>query len=251
MATRKAKTAAGGAPWPADAVKRMPVKKLAPYAKNARTHSEAQVALIARSIKEFGFTVPVLVDPKGGIIAGHGRVLAAKSLGLAEVPVMVASGWTAAQKRAYVLADNKIAADAGWDNTLLRGELEALRAADFDLGLTGFSADDVSALFDLSEPAPSSAGSLSEKFGISPFSVLNAREGWWQDRKRAWLSLGIESERGRGENLLKMSDTMLEPDPAKRSKRANAQPSGGGGGAWKKHNEKMAASKARRAAANG
>lgn len=124
--------------WPADKVERRAVTSLVPYARNARTHSDEQVAQIAASISEWGWTVPVLVDEGGGIIAGHGRVLAAQRLGVPEVPVMVASGWSEAQKRAYVLADNKLALNAGWDEDLLRVELEDLEALDMDLGLVGF-----------------------------------------------------------------------------------------------------------------
>jgi ParB-like chromosome segregation protein Spo0J len=97
---------------------------LIPYARNARTHSPEQVDQIAASIREWGWTVPVLIDEQGGIIAGHGRVLAAQKLAIAEIPVMVAAGWSEAQKRAYVLADNKLALNAGWDNDLLKIELE-------------------------------------------------------------------------------------------------------------------------------
>ncbi|MFN4287731.1 MAG: site-specific DNA-methyltransferase [Brevundimonas sp.] len=132
--------------WPADKVERRSVSALVPYARNARTHSEEQVAQIAASIREWGWTVPVLVDEDGGLIAGHGRVLAARKLGLTEIPVMVAAGWTEAQKRAYVLADNKLALNAGWDAELLRVELTDLQAFDFDLGLTGFSDDELAAL---------------------------------------------------------------------------------------------------------
>lgn len=132
--------------WPADQVERRSVSALVPYARNARTHSEEQVAQIAASIREWGWTVPVLVDEDGGLIAGHGRVLAARKLGLTEIPVMVAAGWTEAQKRAYVLADNKLALNAGWDAELLRVELTDLQAFDFDLGLTGFSDDELAAL---------------------------------------------------------------------------------------------------------
>jgi DNA modification methylase len=115
------------------------VADLVPYARNARTHSPAQVAKIAASIQEWGWTNPVLVDVTGSIIAGHGRVLAAKNLGIVDVPVMVASGWTEAQRRAYVLADNRLALDAGWDEDLLRSELVELGELGFDLPLTGFS----------------------------------------------------------------------------------------------------------------
>src|SRR5712672_2260263 len=94
-------------PWPADKVERWSIDRLIPYAKNARTHTEAQVAAIAASIKEWGWTTPALVGEDGGLIAGHARILAARQLGIADIPVMVAAGWTEAQKRAYVLADNQ------------------------------------------------------------------------------------------------------------------------------------------------
>lgn len=201
----RAGTARAKPEWPADKVERRPVASLTPYARNARTHSPGQVDQIAASIREWGWTVPILVDETGGIIAGHGRVLAAHKLGLAEVPVMVAAGWTEAQKRAYVLADNKLALNAGWDADLLRVELTDLQAFDFDLGLTGFDDSELADLFKTTEgdePQTGGAGSLADRFGIPPFSVLNAREGWWQDRKRAWLALGIQSELGRGEQLI-------------------------------------------------
>ncbi len=136
----KRQTVSESAPaWPADAVERRPVADLVPYARNARTHSDEQVAQIAASIREWGWTVPVLIDEAGGLIAGHGRVMAARKLGLTEVPVMVARGWSEAQKRAYVLADNKLALNAGWDVDLLKLELGDLSLGGFDLGLTGFS----------------------------------------------------------------------------------------------------------------
>src|SRR6478609_4950762 len=124
--------------WPADKVERRPIVSLHPYANNARTHSDAQIAQIAASMKEWGWTNPVLVDEGGMIIAGHGRVLAAARLGLPDVPVMVADGWTEAQKKAYVLADNQLAVNAGWNADLLKIELEGLQAMEFDLGLIGF-----------------------------------------------------------------------------------------------------------------
>ena len=131
---------------PADKTERWSLERLIPYAKNARTHSDAQIAQIAASIREWGWTTPVLVDEAGTIIAGHGRLLAAQRLQMTEVPVMVASGWTDAQKRAYVLADNKLALNAGWDNELLGLEMADLKGLDFDLDLTGFSPDEIAAL---------------------------------------------------------------------------------------------------------
>lgn len=123
-----------------------PIEALIPYARNSRTHSDAQVAQIAASIREFGWTNPVLVDGSNGIIAGHGRVLAARKLGFDQVPVIELAHLTESQKRAYVLADNKLAENAGWDDELLRIELEALQAAGFDLSLTGFADDELAAL---------------------------------------------------------------------------------------------------------
>ena len=137
-----------GPQWPADKIERRSVEKLIPYARNARTHSEAQVAQLAASIREWGWTVPILIDEAGGIIAGHGRVLAARLLEIPEVPVMIARGWTEAQKRAYVLADNQLALNAGWDTELLRIELGDLDADSFDLDLVGFDEAFLSQLCD-------------------------------------------------------------------------------------------------------
>lgn len=131
---------------PADKVEQWPIDKLIPYAKNSRTHSEEQVAQIAASIKEWGFTTAVLVDESGSIIAGHGRLMAARKLGLTSLPVMVAKDWTDAQKRAYVIADNKLALNAGWDNDLLALELGELGDLGFDLELTGFTDEEIKAL---------------------------------------------------------------------------------------------------------
>ena len=127
--------------WPADTVERRKVADLIPYARNARTHSEAQVRQIAASIDEWGWTSPILVDEKNSIIAGHGRLMAADKLGLKDVPVMVATGWTEAQKKAYILADNQLALNAGWDSELLKVELQELDGLDFDLDLIGFGED--------------------------------------------------------------------------------------------------------------
>jgi len=140
---------------PADKVERWAVSRLIPYARNARTHSDAQVAQIAASIKEWGWTTPVLVDEQGGIIAGHGRTMAAQLLGMADVPVVVATGWSEAKKRAYVIADNKLALNAGWDNELLRLELGDIKGTGFDLSLTGFGLEELQDLqFDDDAEAP-------------------------------------------------------------------------------------------------
>ena len=132
--------------WPADRVERWDIQRLVPYAKNARTHSAAQVDQIAASIREWGWTNPVLVDEAGTIIAGHGRVLAARKLQVVDVPVMVAAGWSEAQKRAYTIADNKLTLNGGWDEELLGLELGELEILGFDLDLIGFSEDERAAL---------------------------------------------------------------------------------------------------------
>ena len=124
--------------WPANNVVKRSVSSLIPYARNSRTHSEAQISQIAASIREWGWTTPVLIDEAEMIIAGHGRVLAARKLGLKEIPVMVATGWTEAQKKAYVLADNQLALNAGWDMDLLKVEMQELEGLNFDLDLIGF-----------------------------------------------------------------------------------------------------------------
>lgn len=125
-----------------------PLQRLAPYERNARTHSAEQIAQIAASIQEFGFTNPILVGSDDGILAGHGRLQAARSLGMASVPVVVLDHLTAAQRRAYVLADNKLALNAGWDDGILAEELAALNLQDFDLSVLGWSDSDMTALLD-------------------------------------------------------------------------------------------------------
>ena len=131
-------------------IEQIPTADLIPYAKNTRTHSEIQILQIAGSIREFGFTNPVLIDAENGIIAGHGRVMAAGKLGLTKVPCIRLAHLTETQKRAYIIADNKLALNAGWDEEMLGLELADLREADFDLGLIGFSEDEMGA-FDVEE----------------------------------------------------------------------------------------------------
>lgn len=137
--------------WPADAVERRAVGELVPYARNARLHSDAQVAQIVASIREFGWTQPVLIAEDGTIVAGHGRVLAARELGLETVPVVVARGWSDERRRRYTLADNKIADNSTWDEDLLAVELRDLdlraRPAG-DLAALGFSEGELAAVLD-------------------------------------------------------------------------------------------------------
>lgn len=127
-------------------IEKLKTSELIPYARNSRTHSEEQVAQIAASIKEFGFTNPVLVDAENVIIAGHGRVMAARLLKLDEVPCIRLAHLTENQKRAYVIADNKLALNAGWDVEMLKVELDALAEMDFDIKLTGFNYGEINNL---------------------------------------------------------------------------------------------------------
>lgn len=131
---------------PTPKIEMLAVEHLIPYANNSRTHGDAQIAQIAASIKEFGFTNPVLIDGEGGIIAGHGRVLAARKLSMAEVPCIRLGYLTDTQRRAYIIADNKLALNAGWDDEMLATEFADLTAEGFDLELTGFTLDEIDAL---------------------------------------------------------------------------------------------------------
>jgi 16S rRNA G966 N2-methylase RsmD len=159
---------------PADKVEQWDINRLVPYARNSRTHSDEQVAQIAASIKEWGFTTAVLVDEQGGIIAGHGRTLAAQRLKMTTVPVMVAAGWSDAKKRAYVIADNKLALNAGWDIEMLRLELTEIGGGgDFDLTLLGFDDDELN---DLLNPVEVIEGLTDEdavpEVPVNPVTVL-------------------------------------------------------------------------------
>lgn len=155
-------------------IEKLPIDLLVPYARNSRTHNDAQVAQIAASIREFGFTNPVLIDEKSSIIAGHGRVLAARKIGLGEIPCIRLSHLSDSQKRAYVIADNKLALNAGWDDEMLRLELADLKAADFDLSLVGFDKDELAEILQMddanpdadAEPQIDKADELREKWGV-------------------------------------------------------------------------------------
>ena len=147
------------------------VVDLIPYARNSRTHSDAQVNKIAASIKEFGFLNPVIVDGKNGIIAGHGRIMAAQKLGIDEVPTVEAAYLTEAQKRAYIIADNRLALDAGWDDEMLRVELQELDDLNFDLTLTGFSTEEMDGLFFQPDFAPGTENDQSKLDELSPKMV--------------------------------------------------------------------------------
>lgn len=226
------------------AIETRPISRLIPYVRNARTHSGDQIAQIAASITEFGFVNPVLIGADDVIIAGHGRVLAAEKLGLADVPVIVLSHLSESQRRALVIADNRIAENAGWDDAMLKAEIAALHEDAFDLDLLGFAEEELGRLLDgldadvggdgaeSGNPSPDASietqrTTLAERFGIPPFSVLDARKGWWQDRKRAWIELGIRSELGRGEGAASgTADGVTEPCLNHDRNRNNAAPGG-------------------------
>ena len=125
------------------------INKLVPYANNARTHNKEQILKLRSSLREFGFVNPVIIDKAYNVLAGHGRIEAAKEEGIAEVPCVYADHLTEAQKKAYILADNRMALDAGWDEELLSVEMQELQELGFDLGLTGFDESEIADLFDI------------------------------------------------------------------------------------------------------
>ena len=138
---------------PTKEMKLVDIEKLVPYVNNARSHSQEQINKLRSSIREFGFINPVIIDKDYGVIAGHRRILAAKEEGIKEVPCVFVDYLNEAQKKAYILADNKMALDAGWDEELLRIEIESLEEYGFNIELTGFSEEEISSLFDLNSEA--------------------------------------------------------------------------------------------------
>ena len=158
------------------------IDKLVPYANNARTHSPAQINKLRSSLREFGFINPVIIDRDFGIIAGHGRVLAAREEGISEVPCVYADHLTEAQKKAYIIADNRMAMDAGWDEEMLRIEIESLQADAFDLALTGFDEKELSKLFDDGNDAKDDDFDVDEELKKPTFS--KAGDVWKLGRHR-------------------------------------------------------------------
>jgi hypothetical protein len=172
------------------------VEALIPYAANSRTHSDAQVAQIAASIKEFGWTNPILIDGDNSIIAGHGRLMAARKLGMAEVPVICIDHLTKAQQRALVIADNKLALNAGWDEDLLKLEFQELGDLNFDLALTGFTLEEIGDLFDEGEEPSESEENYSRKIEAPIYEIKGEKPNLPQliDRSRT-INLIAEIEK--------------------------------------------------------
>ncbi|WP_217951953.1 ParB/Srx family N-terminal domain-containing protein [Adlercreutzia caecimuris] len=178
----------------------VPTASLVPYANNAKEHSQLQVEQIANSIEEFGFNDPIAVwenaDGEMEVVEGHGRVLAAQRLGMGKVPVFYLNHLSDEQRRAYTHVHNQTTLNSGFDPLKLDMDIKQL---DFDWESFGFEAPEP--VGDVLTDTDEQRRSLAERFGIAPFSVLNAREGAWQERKRQWLALGIKSELGRGGGL--------------------------------------------------
>ena len=176
----------------------VPTEKLVPYVNNARVHTPEQVNKIRASLREFGFIAPVLIDKNFGVIAGHGRLMAAREENITEVPCVFVEHLTETQKKAYIIADNKLALDAEWDEELLKLELDALKELDFDISYTGFSDEDFN-FGDFSvDNNEAHKGKITEKFLFAPFSVLDTRTKRWIERKTFWIKeVGVRSDASR------------------------------------------------------
>lgn len=191
------------AKWPATQVEMVPIDDLIPYIRNPRQHTPEQIGQLAASMREFGWTMPVLRDEVGTILAGHGRILAARKLGLESAPVMTARDWTPSKKRAYVIADNKLALNASWDTQLLSAEIDALAEEEFPLELLGFSEEDLARMaddlmadqFETAQEAPATekeptngqprASSAPEQVALSIPMTVAQREGIFEAIQKA------------------------------------------------------------------
>ena len=193
-------------------IEQVKLDALIPYARNSRTHSDAQVAQIAASIKEFGFTNPVLIDETGSIIAGHGRVMAARKLAIADVPSIRLTHLTEAQKKAYVIADNKLALNAGWDDEMLAVELTDLKDMDFNLDLTGFTLDELKGVQELGGMPELPTGDK-EPFQQMTFTLHDTQAeqvGAAIDAaKRMGQFIDSPNENGNGNALARICETFL------------------------------------------
>ena len=182
-----------------------------PYERNPRKNDKA-VDRIRASIKQFGFAVPILARSTGEVIDGHLRLKGAVAEKLAELPVILCDGWTDAQVKAFRLMVNRSVAWADWDLDALALEFADIKGLDFDLSMTGFDLEEIDGYLNgnAGNGLPDvelAKKTLAERFGVPPFSVLDARQGYWQDRKKAWLALGIKSELGRGGGTWRESQT--------------------------------------------
>jgi ParB-like chromosome segregation protein Spo0J len=182
----------------ANAIEQVDTATLIPYARNARTHSEQQVAQIAGSIQEFGFNNPVLIDAENGIIAGHGRVMAANLLKLERVPCIRLAHLSDAQKRAFILADNRIALNSGWDTEMLANELSDLHADEIDLGLMGFDADELATMIGLGDEEPE----LPDMPETTSHTVVVRYEPDDREVILRWLGMSDWSEQGLGKKII-------------------------------------------------
>ena len=184
------------------------IEDVIPYANNPRNNDDEAVERVASSIKEYGFKNPLIVDKDNVIVAGHTRYKAAKRLGIDSIPTIKADDLTPAQIKAFRLADNKVAEYSSWDNEMLTIELEELQELDFDLDLTGFEEFEIESLLnedenedDLGDNLDENRETLQERFIVPPFSILDTRQGYWQERKKIWKQI-IKSDNGRDECLL-------------------------------------------------
>lgn len=179
-------------------IEQLKTSELLPYVNNARTHSESQVAQIAASIKEFGFNNPILIDAEGTIIAGHGRVEAARVLKLENVPCIRLGHLTEAQKKAYILADNKLALNAGWDEEMLANELRELKSIEFDISIIGFSMDEISELLDIEEKKDQDDNPYTDKVAsptYEPVGEKPALEELYDDQKAMDLIVSVQESK--------------------------------------------------------
>ena len=196
-------------------IETLAVDRLIPYARNSRTHSDAQVAQIAASIKEFGFTNPVLIDADGGIIAGHGRVMGARQLGLAEVPCIRLGHLTDAQRRAYVIADNRLALNAGWDDAMLALEMRDLMDEGYDVGLTGFDLGEIDKILAQVEETEMPTLPTGEKspFQQMTFTLHDSQAEQVVRAMKAAAKMGAyvnsPNENGNGNALARICETFL------------------------------------------
>lgn len=206
----KTKTAAEPVRVAAKGLPMVRIDELKPYENNAKIHGPEQIEQLRKSLREFGFVSPVLIDEDNNLIAGHGRVEAARAEGMSEVPCVLVSDLTEAQRRAYIIADNRLAEAGEWDAARLKFEMQELQSFGFDAELTGFAMEEIETI-PVSAYERQRAGSgqtedaaryhLRDLFLCNPFSVLDCKTAEWMERKRTWIDLGIRSETGRDDNL--------------------------------------------------